>query len=180
MSNIVATVLPYKVLASHVLLIILLLAFVFRRTWGREVFSFISKHAILLAFLVSSVAVLGSLFYSEIMGFEPCILCWWQRVLLYPLPIIFGTALWKKDRSPFLYAVPLAVLSAVTALYQSYTSLGGGSILPCTAVGGACSRVYVLAFSYITIPFMSLTIALYILLLAWAHKTNLNENSDTR
>lgn len=130
----------------------------------------LGKHAILLACLTALVAIIGSLFYSEIMGFEPCSLCWWQRVFLYPLAIIFWVALWKKAESAFLYALPFALASALLAAYQSYISLGGTSILPCTALGGACSKIYVMAFGYITIPMMSLTVSLYILLLAWADK----------
>src|SRR3989338_7191437 len=158
--------LPYLALFSHVVLVVLFLALVFRRSWGAEPQMFIGKHATLLAFLVSLAAVIGSLFYSEIIGFEPCVLCWWQRVFLYPLVIIFGMAIWKKAPRAFLYAVPLTLLGALVASYHSYVSLGGASLLPCTAVGEACSKVYVMAFGYVTLPFMGLTVALYILLLA--------------
>lgn len=95
-------------------------------------------------------------------------------------------AIWKSPpRRPaveagnvFVYAVPLTLLASIVAAYQSYVFLGGVSILPCTALEGACSKIYVMAFGYITIPFMGLTVALYILLLAWADKIFKNENSN--
>ena len=191
--------LPYLALFSHIALVVLFLALVFRRSWGAGPQVFMGKHATTLAFLVSLAAVIGSLYYSEIAGFEPCVLCWWQRVFLYPLVIIFGIALWKparpnarlndlvgqdfgrsggKTTSAFLYAVPLVLGAALIAAYQSYVYLGGASLLSCTALDGACSKIYVMAFGYITIPAMSLTVSLYILLLAWAHKIYEDENHN--
>ena len=168
--------LPYGVIISHAVFIILFLANIFKNSWGKDIVNWLGKHAIVLAFFIALIAVTGSLFYSEIMGFEPCLLCWWQRIFLYPLVIIFGVALWKRTTSAFLYAVPLAVPAAFLALYHSYVYLGGASLLPCTTLGGACSKIYVMTFGYITIPFMSLTVSLYILLLAWANKIYLDEN----
>jgi len=171
MTALISAGLPYVVLFSHIVFVFLLFSLFFANAWGRNIAYWLGSHAIAFSFLVSLAAVLGSLFYSEIMGFEPCVLCWWQRVLLFPLVIIFGVALWKKNKSAFLYAVPLALAVALIAAYHSYTYLGGRSFLDCTALGGACSKIYVMAFGYITIPFMSLTVALYILLLAWARGT---------
>ncbi len=176
MLNNITSFVPYAVLASHLLFVFLVLALIFRKSWGKSAGIFLGKNTILFAFFVSVAAVAGSLFYSEIIGFEPCVLCWWQRIFLYPLVIIFGLALWKKAPKPFLYATPLAILALVVATYHSYVSLGGTSVLPCTAVGGACAKVYVLAFGYITLPLMGLTIALFILLLAWADKIYRNES----
>jgi len=172
------TLVPYLVLASHIIFVFLVLTVIFRRSWGGGLIAFIGKQALWLAFLASLVAVVGSLFYSEVIGFEPCVLCWWQRVFLYPLVVIFGMALWKKNNSAFLYAVPLALLASLVSLYQHYASVSGVSLLSCTAVGEACSKLYVLAFGYITIPLMGLTIGLYILLFAWISKIYRNENSN--
>jgi disulfide bond formation protein DsbB len=162
--------LPYGVLISHAVFLIFFLSLIFRNDWGKNVALWLGKNALGLALFVSLLAVVGSLFYSEIVGFEACLLCWWQRVFLYPLVIIFGIAFWKKHTSAFLYAVPFALIAALIAIYHSFVQLGGTSLIPCTDLGGDCSRIYVLAFDYITIPTMSLTIAIYVLLLAWANK----------
>ena len=168
---------PYGILVSHVVFVIVLLAVISRRSWGKDISLWVGKHAVLLGFLVALSSVLGSLFYSEIVGFPPCVLCWWQRVFLYPQVLLFLVALWKGKRGVFLYSVPLVSLSAILALYHEYVYMGGTSILPCTALGGACAKIYVLAFGYITIPMMSLTAAALLLLLAWANKVYENRNA---
>ena len=170
MVQFVQTSLPYGILASHILLVFLLLALVFRNSWGKEITDFVGKYAINFGFLVSLVAISGSLFYSDIVHFEPCVLCWWQRVLLYPQVIIFAVALWHKKKDVFLYVIPMVSMAAMLGAYQAYVYMGGTSILPCTALGGACAKNYVLEFGYISIPMASLTISLYILLLAWTHR----------
>ncbi len=136
---------------------------------------FMGEHSLILGLLVSLSAIIGSLFYSEIMGFEACSLCWWQRVFLYPTVFIFATAAWYKERLFYRYVVPPIILASIIAIYQSYVYLGGSSLLTCTSAEGACAKIYVMAFGYITIPVMSLTVSLYILLFAWADKIYRNE-----
>ena len=170
MVNLLLTLIPYSVLLAHIAFVAIILAIALGIPIGKKALGFFGKNAVPLAFLVSLLGIIGSLFYSDIVGYEPCVLCWWQRVFLYPLGLIFGLAWWKKLPNPFTYGVPLASIAGLIALYHSYTNLGGGSVLPCTAFGGACARLYVLKFGYITIPAMSLTIAVFILALAWANK----------
>ena len=172
------TTLPYLVLFSHVLLASLLLATLARRGWGREIFSFLGRNSLLLGFLVSLAAMGGSLFYSEVVGFPPCVLCWWQRVFIYPQAVLFALALWKRDLGVFLYSGTLSTMAGVVALYHSYVYWGGKSLLPCTALGGACDKIYVMEFGYITIPTMSLTVVLYLLLIAWINRLYKNENRN--
>lgn len=173
----ISSLLPYLVLFSHILWVVLFFSIIFRNSWGKDIVDWLGKRSTIVAFLIVVAAITGSLFYSEIVGYEPCVLCWWQRVFLFPLVIIFGVALWKQTNSVFSYAVPMVLIAGLIALYHSYVYLGGASLLPCTALGGACSKIYVFAFGYITIPSMSLTISLYILLLAWAHRIY-NENNS--
>jgi disulfide bond formation protein DsbB len=170
MVNLVSTAIPYLVLVSHLLLAFLVIVSIFRESWGKQTSRFIGQNAVKLALAVAVSAVFGSLFYSEIIGFVPCPLCWWQRIFLFPLPVILAVSLWKKDSAVFKYIVPLAILGTMVALYHSYFELGGSSLLPCTAEGGACSRVYVKEFGYITIPTMSLTSFAFVLVISWFKK----------
>lgn len=177
MIEIIQTSLPYGAVISHVVLVILVAAVIFRKSWGKDIFSFVGRYSIPLGLLASVSAILGSLFYSELVGYEPCVLCWWQRLFIYPQAVLFGVAVWAKNKSVFLYSVPLSILGGIVALYHSYVYMGGESILPCTALGGACSKVYVMEFGYITIPSLSLTIIVYLLVLAWInHLYRKNEN----
>jgi disulfide bond formation protein DsbB len=180
MVNSILITLPYLALTSHILLVLLVLAVFFRKSDLRvgNVVSFIGRHALILGFLVSLSAIVGSLFYSEIMGYEACVLCWWQRVFLYPTVILFAVALWKGDKGVYKYIVPLATLAGLIGLYQAYTYMGGASFLACTSAEGACSRIYVKEFGYITIPVMSLTVSLYFFLLAWVNRIYRKETSN--
>lgn len=174
MTYFLQTYMPLGIMISHALWVFLLVAGIFHKSWGRSIVEKVGRQSLRLAFLVALLSVAGSLFYSEIVGFPPCVLCWWQRAFIYPQAIIFGVALWRKKSEAFVYAVPLSVLSALISLYHQYVYMGGESLLPCTALGGACSKIYVLAYGYITIPMMSLTAALFILLFAWYHRTYLS------
>jgi len=142
----------------------------FKKSWGKGLVDFLGRNSINITFAISILVVLGSLYYSQILGFEPCVLCWWQRVFLFPLPVIIATALWKGKRDVFTYVVPLVALAGLVAFYQAYANLGGFSFTSCTAVGGACSKIYVKEFGYITIPIMSLTVSVYVLVMAWLNK----------
>lgn len=74
-----------------------------------------NRNALLLAFawLVSVVATLGSLYYSEVRYFLPCELCWFQRIAMYPLAIILGIAVWNSDFGIRRYVIPVAVIGAM-------------------------------------------------------------------
>lgn len=170
MSNFISFILPYAVLFSHLVLVFLVLALVFRNSWGKDIVGFVGRHAIVLSFIAALAAVAGSLFYSNVIGFAPCELCWWQRIFLYPQVIILFIAWRHRDTHVFKYVGTLSLFAFIVSLYQVYIQLGGFSVLPCTAVGSTCAKVFVNAFGYITIPMMSLTICVYLLLFALANK----------
>jgi disulfide bond formation protein DsbB len=110
-----------------------------------------------LAAIVALVATLGSLYYSEIANFPPCELCWYQRIAMYPLPVILGIAAWKHDFGIRPYAIALAAIGGAISIYQyqlerfpDQTSLSCSVEVPCTTV-------WVWRLHYISIPFMALS-----------------------
>ena len=132
--------------------------------------AFVHKYILELLFWGVMSAVVGSLVYSNIIGFPPCDLCWYQRIFMYPQAIILFVAMRRKDKGIIDYLVPLSILGAVVSLYQSFVQWGfGGSLFACTAVGSACAKVFVLEYSYITIPFMSFTVFAYIIALKYIY-----------
>lgn len=169
MIAVIQQIVPYLVLLSHVAMAVLLFALVFKNSWGRDIVRLVGRYAIALGLLVSIIAVLGSLFYSNAVGFPPCYLCWWQRIAIYPLLVLFTVAIFKKDRGVFNYVLPLSLIGLVLSLYHSYVQWGGSPLIPCDATA-SCSKLYVYAFGYITIPTMALSIAVTMLLLVWANK----------
>jgi disulfide bond formation protein DsbB len=117
----------------------------------------IHKHGLTLAFLVVLGAVAASFVYSDVIGYAPCTLCWYQRAFMIPLVFLLGIAAWRKDRAIIPYALALAGIGGLIALNHVWLQTGGGSFIPCPAGGVSCDQRFVYEFGYITIPVMSLT-----------------------
>src|SRR3989338_1350997 len=128
MISIVTKLLSIWVFITQLFILAILFYFLFfqknksfiKNNFGK-VIDFLKKNAIMFAFFVALVAMMGSLFYSEIAGYSPCKLCWYQRILMYPLVLVFLIAWLKKDKKVYIYALPVAVLGALIALYHNYT-----------------------------------------------------------
>lgn len=176
MIDFISSTIPVLVLVSHFVLLFFLLALLAKNSWGARIVNWVGKHVLFIGLMTSLMAVLGSLFYSNAVGFEPCYLCWWQRVAIYPLLILFLTALKGKDRGVFKYAFRLAVIAVGISLYHLYIQSGGDPLIPCDAAA-TCSKLYVYAFGYISIPLMSLTIGASVILLDWANRIYENRHS---
>ena len=147
---------PWLALAAQILVLFLVFSYFFNPKGLR----FFKENYLVLAFILALAAVSGSLFYSEIAGYEPCKLCWFQRIFMYPQVFLFGLALYKKDRGIAPYSLLLSIIGAVIAAYHYLLQLDIAPSLPCSAVGYSvsCSQVFVMNFGYITIPLMSLTV----------------------
>lgn len=117
------------------------------------------------SFTVALVATLGSLFFSEVLKYPPCVLCWYQRICMYPLVAVFGVALWTGEKSYPKFALPLVVIGFLIAGYHNllYYHLIPESITPCQQ-GVSCTSRQVEYLGFVTIPLMSLT-AFFLLVL---------------
>ncbi len=122
------------------------------------------EYYLYLAFLVAWVAMSGSLFFSEVLKFPPCVLCWYQRIAMYPLVVIFGVGIWKKIVDVDYFAWPLVVFGTAVAFYQNllYYKLLPGYAAPCLQ-GVSCTTKYIEWFGFITIPLLSLLAFLIII-----------------
>lgn len=109
------------------------------------------------AWLVSVIATLGSLYFSEIRGFIPCDLCWFQRIFMYPLVVILGIGTFQSDISVKKFVLPLSILGGIISFfhYLEQKVPGFGGIKPCVS-GVPCSSEYINWFGFITIPFLAL------------------------
>jgi disulfide bond formation protein DsbB len=113
--------------------------------------------ALPLAFAVGLTATLGSLYYSEVAHFVPCELCWYQRIAMYPTPVLLAVAWWRGDRGAWRYVVPVVTVGALIAVYHyQLERFPAQSSLACTAEN-PCTVVWVWMFRYISIPFMALS-----------------------
>ncbi|WP_439520284.1 disulfide bond formation protein B [Hydrogenophaga sp.] len=128
----------------------------------------------LAAWAVALGATLGALFIGEVMGMTPCLLCWYQRIFMFPLALILGMAAFAEDRRGAVYALPLALGGAGMAGYHS--ALIAGWVpqwwVPCGA-GPSCSEQSLEILGGVQIPWLSLAafIAIAILLFIDLRKT---------
>lgn len=110
-----------------------------------------------LCWLLVSVSMTISLFFSSVLEFEPCVLCWYQRICLFPLVLILGAGLFPSfDRGVVKYSLPLAIVGGLTALYHTllYEGVIPENIQPCSK-GVSCTEEYIELFGFISIPMMS-------------------------
>ena len=118
---------------------------------------FLEQYGAILAFIVALVAMLGSLYYSEVAGFVPCTLCWYQRILMYPLTVITLVGFIKQDEYLPYYVLPLSLLGMVVSGYHYLVQLGAFGHPQACAIGIPCSLRYVNYLGFITIPLMAFT-----------------------
>jgi len=138
------------------------------------IISYVLAWGLPLAFLTALISTGGSLIYSEVIGYEPCKLCWFQRILMYPQVITLGLALWHKNRAVIDQSIVLSLIGGVIAAYHYLSQIAVIEVAPCSAIGYAvnCTKIFTMNYGYITIPMMALTGFGYILLLMVVLKFN--------
>lgn len=136
----------------------------------RDLSANIEKWGLWIAFFATIGGTAMTLFYSEVLHFAPCGLCWMQRVFLYPQVVILGIGAWKKDSSAALYSIWLSVIGALLALYNHYLQMGGIDLIPCpitrvNAVGvtADCAQRFLFEFGYMTFPLMSFSLFTFLI-----------------
>lgn len=126
---------------------------------------FSGQYMLLFAWIVAIVAMGGSLFFSEIMHFTPCTLCWYQRILMYPLVIILGIAYLVNDTSVRKYVLPISVLGLILAVcHFAIQMLQPVHLASFCVPGNPCTEKFFALFGFVTIPFLSGTAFLLITL----------------
>lgn len=124
-----------------------------------------------IAWLIATISTLGALFLGEIMGYTPCVLCWYQRIAMFPLVFVLAAGLFPFDRRVIRYALPLALAGLTLAAFHMALIAGWipESIKPCQQ-GVPCSDVQVTWFGFVTIPLLSVFSFLAVIgLLVTAH-----------
>lgn len=129
---------------------------------------------IFVSWILATVATLGSLFFSEVMGLKPCVLCWYQRIFMYPLVVILLVGMFPLDKGVVRYALPLAVIGWLFAVYHYllYSGYIPESLQPCDQ-DASCAEINLELFGFITIPMLSiLSFTAIIALLVMFRKLN--------
>ena len=154
---------------------LLILLFILKFVFGKKtkiydsLVHFLQDNYLFLGFVVSLTATLGSLFYSEIIGYSPCVLCWYQRIFMYPQVFLFAIAMKIKNKSIIFNSLVLSVIGFLIASYHYLLQIEflNNELLNCGIVGftANCSEYFSLAYGYITIPFMALAAFLFLIIL---------------
>lgn len=136
---------------------------------------------IYLSWLISIVATIGSLYFSNVMMLPPCSLCWWQRICMYPLVLLFSVAFIRKDQNSIFYTTPLIIVGLVVSIYHNllYYGLIEKSIIPCTS-GVSCTSITIKWLGFITIPLLAWTAFTLLFLLSIYSLLNLRNSNEKK
>jgi len=109
------------------------------------------------AWAVALSATLGAIFAGEIMGQTPCLLCWYQRIFMFPLAVLLGVAAFRADGGGLYYGLPLAVMGGLVAAYHSllYADILTEAMRPCTQNGPSCTDA-AMTLAGLPLPYLSL------------------------
>lgn len=120
------------------------------------------NNLLLIAALVATVGFVGGIYYSSIIGYEVCFLCWYQRIFIFSQVPLLWLAVWKRDYRVASYSLILSVIGLAIGLYHYVIQFTGSSVLPCaaSATEPSCLKLYFLEFGYVTFPMFSVTIFL--------------------
>lgn len=121
----------------------------------------IKKYGLFIAWMISLLGMLTTLFMSYQLGYPVCTLCWYQRIALYPLVVILGVATFTNDvRGGVRYALAFPVIGFIFACYQYLEQMipGFAPLALCTQSGPQCNQTHILWFGFITIPMLSMLI----------------------
>ena len=153
------------VVIGHIIIVSTLAVLIYETVTKKrtKMTAWLSAHGLLLMLIVTLTATLGSLYFSEISGWNPCKYCWIQRIFMYPQVILLSIAIWKRDTQVARYILALCLIGAAYAAYHYYIQMYDiiasptNPATPCDASGESCVKTPFSQFGYITIPMMALT-----------------------
>lgn len=122
----------------------------------KKISNFIQVNAIYLILLQLILALLGSLYFSNVKGFEPCVLCWWQRIFMYSQIPVIAVALFKKEIDIYKYTLTLSILGIIVSIYHNLLYVGIIKNEDFCTGGISCTSKYVEYFGFVTIPLLAL------------------------
>lgn len=132
--------------------------------------SFSKEYALPAALAIAVAGLLGSLYFSQIMHLPPCLLCWYQRILFYPLVPILAIGLATRDAKVWRYGLPLSVLCTLVAAYHVLLYYGVIVVAESCSGGISCTTITWRILGFVTIPLLSLVASAAISLLLFLQR----------
>ena len=140
----------------------------------------IARH---IALLTAWIATWGSLFFSEVLGWVPCVLCWYQRILMYPLALLLALGIIRRDRGLHIYVLPFSIAGIGISLYHHLLIKTDWLPPPACVTGVPCNIDYLNLLGFITIPWLALTafviITIMMVVYAWTQPTLTDDWDET-
>lgn len=166
-------ILGFITLLTHIAIVLGLLLLWLRPE--HAIVRFVKTNALFLGFVVAVSAASGSMYFSSVALLEPCLLCWYQRIFMFPQVVILAVGIWLQERSSALIALVLSVVGGLISVYhvfiqwQERVGLDPTTIVTCATDGSgpSCESSYFLLYGYITIPVMTLTAFVLLGILGW-------------
>jgi disulfide bond formation protein DsbB len=138
----------------------------------------VAPAALWLGLAVSATATAGSLYFSEVAGFVPCALCWYQRIAMYPLVVILGIAAARGDVGVARYAAPLAAIGATISIWHIGVERIPGLPSGSCSLDVPCSTILVQVLGFVTIPTMALAAFVAILTLLLVTRASTDQEPE--
>lgn len=158
----------FGIVALDIALVVCAIA-LFSPKWRGIIRSFAQDYGLLAIFLLSAGSIFGTLLMQYTALLAPCVLCWWQRIFMYPIALVSLIALVKAKRMSDIadYVIAFSILGGAVSLYQHLLqTLPSGSLIPCDPTND-CSIRLVFEFGFVTIPWMALTVFAALALIAY-------------
>lgn len=155
----VTTSLSVLTVVAQILIVLGIFVYFFKGK-VRALDNIFTKYLVPNVFVIPVIAMLGSLFFSEVAHYTPCVLCWYQRICMYPQLLILSIAYFKKDKNAAYYSIGLSIIGGLIAIYHYLLQVKAvHEIVPCSnsAVAVDCAQKVFMTFGYITIPMMALS-----------------------
>lgn len=154
--------------ALGVLLLFALTVFALLKRKDETYKDLLREYGLNIAFIITLLTTFGSISYSSLWELPPCPLCWYQRIFMFPLPILFLVAIYKKDAYVWVYTRALAFVGILISAYQALlqTGLFGQSLFCEPGSIESCSIPEIQVFGFVTIPFMALVSFLSVFVLS--------------
>lgn len=156
-----STIVGILILITQISVVVLLLGLIIKKYLPAPIRTHFERHGLKWATLMAFLGFLGPLVYSELLRFDPCFYCWYQRIFMFPLALILPLGVFRKETAVKPYGILLAVVGAAISLYHILLqwSVISSTSTPCGVVGQSvsCNSIFVHEFGYITIPMMAFT-----------------------
>lgn len=165
-------------IALVVLAILYISRFLFKAPLAKRIERILAPYTYQLAFFLALIATSASLFLSEVLHFAPCVLCWYQRIVMYPQTLLLYTALMRNERVLKPYLLVLNIVGMIVSLYHYSLHILPRTILPILPCaknfgGVPCDKGYDLYFGFMSFALMSwvvFALITYLLLIAPSKK----------